>query len=253
MKTVYESETIKIVEAVDEDGDVQRQLFLGPPFRNVQGAIKAARPKFHVQEFSRNLTYGALCVPGGVKTALFLGLGAGVVIQAVRDLFPLAQLDVVDISAELIEVSHDFFFQIYSDNVGLYPEDALDFVRKNDKKYDYVCCDIWAHSLEIPTFLLDGADGGFLDRINNITNPNGVFSINTQRYFLKQLSEALLRHFEFVYSLKGFNCLLLATHVSPKLITDEKIIDQMLSNNIDVKAIQDNLVLIRGAQAGDFS
>jgi hypothetical protein len=41
--------------------------------------------------------------------------------------------------------------------------------------------------------------------------------------------------------------------MSPKLITDEKIIDQMLSNNIDVKAIQDNLVLIRGAQAGDFS
>jgi hypothetical protein len=253
MKTVYESETIKIVEAVDDDGDVQRQLFLGPPFRNVQGAIKTDRPKFHVQEFTRNLTYGALCVPGDVKTALFLGLGAGVVIQAVRDLFPSARVDIVDISAELIEVSHDFFFPIYSDNVSLFPEDALNFVTKANKKYDYICCDIWAHSLEIPGFLLDEAEGGFLDCVKNITNRNGVFSLNTQRYFHKQFAEALLRHFKFVYSLKGFNCLLLATHVHPKLITDEKIIEAMLSNNVDINAIQDNLLLIRGAQRDDFS
>ena len=159
MKTVYESETIKIVEMVDDDGDVQRQLFLGPPFRNVQGAIKTTRPKFHVQEFSRNLTYGALCIPGEVKTALFLGLGAGVVIQAVRDMFPSARVDIVDISAELIEVSHDFFFQIYSDNVGLFPEDAFSFVKKADKKYDYICCDIWAHSLEIPASCLTKLKG----------------------------------------------------------------------------------------------
>ena len=253
MRTVYESETIKIVETVDDDGDVQRQLFLGPPFRNVQGAIKTARPKFHVQEFSRNLTYGALCVPGNVKTALFLGLGAGVVIQAVRDMFPSAHIDIVDISAELIEVSHDFFFQIYSDNVELFPEDAFTFVKRADKKYDYICCDIWAHSLEIPDFLLDEATGGFLDCIRNITNRNAVFSLNTQRYFHKLFVEALLRHFEFVFSLKGFNCLLLATHVHPKLITDPQIIKAMLSNNVDINAIQDNLLLIRGAQRGDFS
>lgn len=253
MKTVYESETIKIVEAVDENGDVQRQLFLGPPFRNVQGAIKTSRPKFHVQEFTRNLTYGALCVPGEIKNALFLGLGAGVVIQAVRDMFPSARVDIVDISAELFEVSHDFFFEIYSDNVGLFPEDAFSFVKTTDRKYDYVCCDIWAHSLEIPGFLLDGAPGGFLDCVKNITNGNGVFSLNTQRYFHKQFAEALLRQFKFVFSLKGFNCLLLATDVHPKFITDKKIIDEMLVKNIDINAIQDNLVLIRTAQRDDFS
>jgi hypothetical protein len=253
MKTVYQSETIKIVESVDDDGDVQRQLFLGPPFENVQGVIKTDRPRFHVQEFSRNLTYGALCVPGDVETALFLGLGAGVVIQAVRDIFPSAHIDIVDISAELIEVSHDFFFQIYSDNVSLFPEDAVSFVKKVNKKYDYICCDIWAHSLAIPSFLLDGAAGGFLDCIKNITNRNGVFSINTQRHLHKQFAEVLLGHFKFVFSLRGFNCLLLATHAHPKLITDKKIIAEMLSNNIDINAIQDNLLLIRTAQRDDFS
>jgi len=253
MKTVYQSETIKIVDAVDDDGEVQRQLFLGPPFRNVQGAIKTERPKFHVQEFSRNLTYGALCVPGTVNTALFLGLGAGVVIQAVRDIFPAARVDIVDISAELIEVSHDFFFQIYSDNVRLFPEDAFSFVRKADKKYDYVCCDIWAHSLQIPAFLLDEAEGGFLDCVRNLTTATGVFSINTQRYFHKQFAEALLRHFKFVYSLKGFNCVLLATNAHPKFITDAKTIEEMFAKNVDVNAIQDNLLVIRGALRDDFS
>jgi len=249
MQTVYESETIKIVESLDQDGDLQRQLFLGPPFRNVQGAIKTNRPKFHVQEFSKNLTYGALCVPGGVKNALFLGLGAGVVIQAVRDMFPLAHIDVVDISAELIEVSHDFFFQIYSDNVTLFPQDALEFVKKADKKYDYICCDIWAHSLEIPSFVVDGA---FLDCVKNISSANGVFSINTQFFLHKQLAQALARHFKSVFSLNGFNCYLLATDGHPQLTTDQGIIDEMMTNNIDVKAIQDNLILIRAARQDDF-
>jgi len=249
MQTVYESETIKIIESVDEDGDLQRQLLLGPPFRHAQGAIKTNRPKFHVQEFSRNLTYGALCVRGGVKNALFLGLGAGVVIQAVRDLFPLAHIDVVDISAELIEVSHDFFFQIYSDNVTLYPEDALEFVKKADKKYDYICCDIWAHSLDIPSFLVDGS---FLDCVKNISTVDSVFSINTQFFLHKRLSEALVKHFKFVFSLNGFNCFLLSTDAHPKLTTDEKIIDELMVNNMDIKAIQDNLILIRAAQPDDF-
>ena len=101
--------------------------------------------------------------------------------------------------------------------------------------------------------MLDEAEGGFLDCVKNITNINGVFSLNTQRYFHKQFAEALLRHFKFVFSLKGFNCLLLATHVHPKLITDKKIIEEMLANNIDINAIQDNLLLIRAAQRDDFS
>ena len=249
MRTVYESETIKIVESVDNDGDLQRQLFLGPPFRNVQGAIKANRPKFHVQEFTKNLTYGALCVPSGVQNALFLGLGAGVVIQAVRDMFPSAHVDVVDISGELIEVSHDFFFQIYSDNVALFPEDAVEFVKKSNKKYDYICCDIWAHSLEIPSFLVDG---GFLRCVKDISTSNCVFSINTQFFLHKRLAEALVKHFEYVFSLQGFNCYLLSTDTRPRLTTDEKIIADMMANNIDIQTIQDNMILIRSAQASDF-
>jgi hypothetical protein len=253
MKTVYRSETIQVVESVDNDGDAQRQLFLGPSFCNVQGVIKTDRPRFHVQEFTRNLTYGALCVPGEVKTALFLGLGAGVVIQAVRDMFPSAHIDIVEINAELIEVSHDFFFQIYSDDVSLFPEDALAFVKKSTKTYDYICCDIWAHSLDVPSFLLDGTAGGFLDCARNITSRNGVFSINTQRQLHKQFTEALLGHFRFVFSLRGFNCLLLATQEHPKLITDKKIIAEMMANNIDINAIQDGLLMIRAAQPDDFS
>src|SRR6476620_5803695 len=97
-QTLYEGENIKVLECVDEEGDLQRQLLLGPPFNNPQGIIKTSRPKFHVQPFTRNLTYGAVCVPGGVENALFLGLGAGVVVQAVRDLFPAAGIDIVDLN-----------------------------------------------------------------------------------------------------------------------------------------------------------
>lgn len=238
---MFESETIKIVESVDEDGDVQRQLFLGPPFQWPQGAIKTARPKYHVNEFTRNLTYGALCVSGEIANALFLGLGAGVTIQAVRDLAPLANVDIVDLNPELFAISNDLFFRIDSENVKRYPQDAYAFIKNVNKTYDYVCCDIWGKGLEAPEFLIKDE---FWTCVRSITSLGGVFSINTQRFLHKQIAEALVKKFRFVFSLSGFNCSLLATNSRPKSTSDEDIAKDMLSKNIDIKFIFDNAMLM---------
>ncbi len=249
MRILYEAGSIRIGEVTDDDGEAQRQLLLGPPFENLQGAIKTGRRKFHVQEFTRNLTYGALCVPGTVRSALFLGLGAGVVIQTVRDLFPAAAVDIVDLNAELFAISNEYFYRIDAENIRWFSQDASEFVAKADRKYDYICCDIWGHHLEPPRFLVEEA---FAASIKGIMNVDGALSVNTQWFLHKQLVHALAREFEFVQSLKAYNCILVATNQTPRATTDEKEASTLLFNNIDVNSIRANAVLMRGVGKDGF-
>ena len=247
--TLYEGPNIQVLECVDEDGDVQRQLLLGPPFKNPQGMIKTDRPKFHVQPFTRNLTYGAVCVPGGIKSALFLGLGAGVVIQAVRDLFPASVVDIVDLNTELFSISNEFFFRIDSTNIRWFAEDASAFVHRAERRYDYVCCDIWGHHLEVPPFLVKKE---FIASVKNVMQESAIFSLSTQWFLHKQMTELLTSEFRLVFSLKAPTCLLHATNVPPRAVSDDRLRRDLLTTNLDVDWMRDNLTLIRSVGASDF-
>ena len=250
METIFESQSIRVVETTDTEGEVQRQLFLGPPFTNVQGAIKVNRPEFHVHQFSRNLALGALCVPGGVRNALFLGMGAGVIINTVRQMHPQATIDIVDINYDLFEVANKFFFNIDADNVNLFHEDAYGYIQRIDKQYDFICCDIWTHSLDVPDYM---AAGTFSNRARELLSENGLYAINTNRTLLKTIAEPLTRDFNHVFSLQGNNCLLWASNAWPDFIEDADVIAHHLSNNIDITAIQDNMVLMQQLKRSGLS
>ena len=240
MKTVFESSTVRIIETSDAEGDTQRQLYLGPPFSNVQGAVKINKPKFHVHDFTKKLTYGALCVRNGIYNALILGLGAGIVIRSIRDLAPSAKIDIVDLNLELFEPSHKFFFDLDSDNLELYHEDAYHFVARAQKKYDYICCDIFGSSLEVPDYVLSGE---LAEKVKHCLSETGIFAINTHRQFHKSLIESLSSGFNFVFSLPGNNCLLLCSEVWPQFVSDDAVIAQQIVNNIDIAAIQNGMTL----------
>ncbi|WP_157647946.1 spermidine synthase [Burkholderia ubonensis] len=240
MNTLFESSTVRIIETSDAEGDTQRQLYLGPPFNNIQGAVKVNKPKFHVHDFSKKLTYGALCVRNGVHNALILGLGAGIVIQSIRDLAPSAHIDIVDLNLELFEPSHTFFFDLDSENLELFHEDAYHFVSRSQKKYDYICCDVFGSSLEVPDYVLSGE---LTEKVKRCLSEAGIFAINTHRQLHKSLIESLSLSFKFVFSLPGNNCLLLCSDAWPQFIFDDATIAQQLVNNVDIAAIRDGMTL----------
>jgi hypothetical protein len=247
MKTVFESPTIRIIETTDVEGDAQRQLYLGPPFNSIQGAIKVNKPNFHVHDFTKKLTFGALCVRNGIDRALFLGLGAGVVVQSIRDMVASAKIDIVDVNLELFEPSHKYFFDLDATNLELYHEDAYSFVKRSDKRYDYICCDIFGSSLEVPDYVLSGE---FAAAVKTRLNATGIFAVNTHRQLHKSLTESLSRSFKFVFSLPGNNCLLLCTASWPQFVIDEQVIAHYLDKNVDIKAIQQSITLTQHVEMG---
>lgn len=149
MRVLYKSASIKVVEEAEDGLGLVRKLFVAPTFEFPIGVIKPEDPGYHVQEFTRQLTYAALCAANGVRRALFLGLGAGIVVNAVRSLFPQASIDIVDVSEEMLRVSQEHFFDIHSPNVTLFTDSALPFVLQGGLRYDYICCDIYNADLDI--------------------------------------------------------------------------------------------------------
>lgn len=247
MNTVFESPTVRIIETTDADGDRQRQIYLGPPFDRIQGAVKIGKPKFLVHDFAKKLTFGALCVRKGIRRALVLGLGGGVMVQAIRDMAPDAKIDIVDLNIEVFEASHKYFFDLDSDNLSLHHDDAYAFIKRTGEQYDYICCDIFGPSLEVPDYVVSGE---FAEAVKTRLGAAGILAFNTHRQLHKSLTESLSGSFKFVFSLPGNNCLLLCTDCWPEFVADEKVIAEYLEKNVDIKAIEQTMTVIQRVQSG---
>jgi spermidine synthase len=239
---IHQSSTIRVEDIIDQDGEASRILYFSPNFTAAQGTIKVSRKEFHVNEFTRHLTYAALRTKGSIKRALFLGLGAGIVVQAVRNLFPDAIIDIVDIDRELFDVSNRLFFSIDSPQVNLHHADAYAFLKSTVYKYDYICCDVWGGALAPPPFITDhefyvAAKKGLQDQ--------GIFSINTRDILHKKVVELLAERFQCILSLRGNNSLLIAGDEMNLQEMDTAQKEKLASINIDVEYIENNLLMIK--------
>ncbi|NNM91899.1 MAG: hypothetical protein HKL92_01010 [Candidatus Eremiobacteraeota bacterium] len=242
MDILYQSPDIRVTEILDADGEAQRQLYFGPSFTHCQGAIKRDKPWYHVHEFTRHLTYAALAVPNELQRVLFLGLGAGVAIHAVRTWFPLAELDIVDQCQELFQVSHRFFYSLDHPMVHLIHADAAEFLNATHEKYDLICCDVWGSLLEAPGFL---KTGDFYDRVNALLRSDGTFAINAPAIEHKRIAELLVPRFETTVSLKGNNSFFISTDNVCISATQPPRLKNVLDYNIDVQAIESAAIVLR--------
>jgi len=238
MKIIFSSPTVQVIESTDERGETLRQLYLGPSFNSSQGGYRPARPHEHLQIFTRNLTLGALSAFGntGLQRGLFLGLGAGIVVQAVRDLNPQIELDIVDLSLDVFDASNLHFFNIDAPNIQCHQADALEFVKNLQQRgvsYDFICCDIWGHSLQMPDYILS-AD--FMGQVSRHLRHGGVYAINAHFQMHKALSEALTRQFRHVVSWSGNNATFMCSDATPHFDLSADLMQQQLRNQLDVDA-----------------
>jgi trans-aconitate methyltransferase len=246
VNVLYQSEWVRVFEGLEADGETVRKIAFGPSFSCAQGVIRTDDPSFHVQEYTRQLTYAALCAKQGVGRALFLGLGAGIVVNAVRTLFPSATIDVVDISHEIFKVAHTHFFNIDAGNVNHFHDDANAFVQKTKQRYDFICCDLWGMELDVPHFLV--LDPQFYRSIKAISAPGGVCAVNTSSLVHKSICEHLTSVYRHVVSMEGDNTLLIASDVEPRATADAATLSALAASNVDVSRIEERAILMHRRQ-----
>lgn len=102
---------------------------------------------------------------------LVLGLGAGSVLKAIKKYWPKSKVIAVDYDLVMIELAQ----QIYGVTlVNCIVSDALDFLKRNDKKFDLIVIDIFSGNDPSPLL----ADEEFIKSTKMSLNNNGTVIAN---------------------------------------------------------------------------
>ena len=111
-----------------------------------------------------------------VESALFIGAGAFGMPENVSREFPQAEIDVVEIDPQVIEVGRKFFKLDEHPGVKAHAADARRFLHlAGDKKWDLVFGDAYNGKHAIPSHL---ATQEFFQQIDDHLLPQGVFIMN---------------------------------------------------------------------------
>jgi len=142
-----------------------------------QTCVDINDPEKLVFSYTR-MSFAGLLVQPAPQRILVAGLGGGSIPMTLTDLFPDAQIDIVEIDRAVFEVAEDFFFFAENDNMKVTVMDARVFVKRavlDRVKYDYIVLDAFTGDY-IPEHLLTRE---FLMEVQQIMSPEAVLVANT--------------------------------------------------------------------------
>jgi spermidine synthase len=124
------------------------------------------------------MSFAGLLLTPQPKKILIAGLGGGTLPLAFNDLFPDAQIDVVEVDQAVVNVAKEFFFFEENANMSVAVNDARVFVKRAGilgEKYDYIILDAFGGDY-IPEHLLTQE---FLEEVKQIMTEDTVLVANT--------------------------------------------------------------------------
>jgi spermidine synthase len=156
---------------------------------------------------------GALYLHPNPRRILFMGLGGGVIQRALKELYPKAHIDNVEIDPVVIEAAQKFFGVEASASFRLIESDARIFVRRAIKEgaagaYDMVFLDTF-NADYVPEHLLTLE---YFQELKQIMTPDAVLIANTFSFSRLYDHESVTyqRVFGDFYNLRGANRVLIA-------------------------------------------
>lgn len=120
-------------------------------------------------------------------TALILGLGAGTVAKLLLEKNPEIKITGVDNEPEMISLAGK---NLDSSNVTYVLEDAFEFVKRSEEKFDYICVDLYQGGL----FPVRCLQYEFATKLREMLTKGGVLVYN-----LPDLEKLIKKHLEGGY------------------------------------------------------
>jgi spermidine synthase len=130
-----------------------------------------------VFDYTRMSFAGLLLTPNPQRV-LIVGLGGGTLPLAFADLYPAAQIDVVEIDQAVFNVAREYFFFEENENMKVSVNDARVFIKRaglRGEQYDFIVLDAFSGDY-IPEHMLTLE---FLEEVKQIMAPDAVLVANT--------------------------------------------------------------------------
>ncbi len=176
-ETIHEERSIYRDITVVQTGDRRCLIFNVHRGDRNQTCVDVSTPDKLVFAYTR-MSFAGLLLKPDPKTILVAGLGGGSIPTTLTDLFPDAEIDVVEVDQAVVNVAHQFFFFEENPNMKVTVADARVFVKRAGllgKKYDYIVLDAFGGDY-IPEHLLTME---FLEEVKAIMADDGVLVANT--------------------------------------------------------------------------
>lgn len=124
------------------------------------------------------MSFAGLLLNPHPRRILVAGLGGGTIPMAMRELFPDATIDVLEVDPAVVTVAHEFFDFREDDAMTAHVVDARVFIKRaglRGEQYDYIVLDAFSGEY-IPEHLLSRE---FLEEVRAILTDDGVVVANT--------------------------------------------------------------------------
>lgn len=124
------------------------------------------------------MSFAGLLLNPEPSRILVIGLGGGSIPLTFSDMFPTAQIDIVEIDDAVVRVAKEFFFFEETENMRVFVDDGRPFIKRagiRGQTYDYIVLDAFSGDY-IPEHMLTRE---FLEEVKSIMGPDSVLIANT--------------------------------------------------------------------------
>jgi len=173
------------IEVVERNKELS--LHFGRPEK--QSSILLGDPNNLILDYTKAMVAGFSLIEDSPKKILCIGLGGGSLPRFLWHQFPEAQIDVVELRAEVAEVATEFFELPSDPRLQVYIADCKDYLLKcRSKTYDLIFVDAFSKE-----GVADSVQGfPFFRRLSAILEPQGVVVFN---YWTEPQSLYQVNHF----------------------------------------------------------
>jgi len=169
-KVIYRKETpYQKLTVAENPGRNQRYLYTSRRDEK-QGGIYLNDPLKLYFEYCKVSLVSLCFLRRELGRVLFIGLGAGSLPRYVSNYYPEAEIDVVDIDPEMVDVASRFFYFRETGKMRVHVEDGRSFLLSSEGNYDLVFLDAY-HVNAIPYHL---STVEFMEEVRSRLNPGGV-------------------------------------------------------------------------------
>ena len=195
-KTLYEKNSLYQYIAVKEDLEKGERYIFNNRKDLVQGGIYLGRPDKLLFEYTQTAFISLAFLDREPRSVLFVGLGAGSMPRYLNRYYPQAEIDVVEIDPDIVDVAKRFFYFTENSRMKVHVEDGRVFIKRASKKYDVIFLDAY-QSGDIP-FHLTTIE--FLKEVKGKLKEGGLVVSNILSPFRNKFFDSMVATFDRAFS-----------------------------------------------------
>lgn len=141
--------------------------------QHIESAINLDKKDDLLFPYMQRFSYAFVLNPK-IKKVLLLGGGAFAYPRYFLNQYPNKEIDVVEISKEVLDINQKYFFldDVKNERMNIICDDGFHFLQRSSQKYDFIINDAFIGNQ------LMGKDATNIHRIHEHLNQNGIYMIN---------------------------------------------------------------------------